>query len=81
MPQGDGRLPLTAVYDRSNSLRHRERESLRPGVLMHHVEADHHHIPNVVVLKGCPEHLVLEVAGRGLGGPEVPEFALVLLLE
>jgi hypothetical protein len=58
----------------------RLRKDVGAGVLVHHVERDHHHVPHLV-LDGAPKHFVLGVVGGGLGDAEMAELTLRLLLQ
>ena len=64
--------------ERADPVLSRVREHGLAGVLVHHVEREHHHLP-AVVLHRALQHQMLGVVGRGLGDAEVAKLALGLL--
>ena len=57
-----------------------DREHVLAGALVHHVEAHHEDLPDVI-LHGELEHLVGVILDRVLGDADVPDLALGLLLQ
>ena len=62
---------------RADSLRLGSRQNRLAGMLVHHVESEHHRVP-MIVLDGAAEHLRAMVAARPLGEAEEADFTLLL---
>ena len=73
-------LPHREHQQRADALRPRDRKHVPARALVHHVEAHHEHLPDRIVHRAL-QHRVGEIDDRVLGDADVPDLALLFLLE